>query len=179
MAYLCKVKTSFCKHQFIESKIINDLDVLDKTIYRWKFKDQKIVFTNGCFDIMHKGHVTYLNQAANLGDKLIVGINSDASVKTLNKGPLRPIQDENSRALILAALHYVDLVVRFNTPTPLALIERIIPHVLVKGGDWKEDEIVGSQVVKAKGGTVRCIDFLEGYSTTSIENKIRTQSKNG
>lgn len=139
----------------------------------WKFLGKKIVFTNGCFDILHPGHVDYLSRAADLGDILIIGLNSDASVKTLNKGPLRPIQDEQSRAFVLAGLGFVKAVCVFEESTPLELISAIVPDVLVKGGDWKPEQIVGADVVKAAGGRVLSLDFLPGFSTTSIEDKIR------
>lgn len=145
-----------------------------------RFKEKKIVFTNGCFDIIHRGHIDYLAKASDLGDYLIVGINSDASVKSLNKGSTRPLQDEQSRAIILASLSFVNAVIIFDESTPLDLIKFLKPDVLVKGADYDADEtnpqnkkyIVGSDVVKAHGGIVKTIEFLEGYSTTNIENKI-------
>lgn len=145
------------------------------------WKNKKVVFTNGCFDILHQGHITYLAQTADLGDKLIVGINSDASVKMLNKGTTRPLQDEYSRALIIAALNFVDAVIIFDEATPLELISAIQPKVLVKGGDYDsaitnpsdKKYIVGSDVVKQNGGEVVVVPFLPGYSTTSIEEKIK------
>ena len=160
------------KLELVQSKIYT-LEGLLRTVAIWKFKDQKIVFTNGCFDILHKGHVTYLAQAAGLGDNLIVGLNSDASVKKLNKGAERPIQDQDSRALILASLHHVSAVVLFDEDTPAELIKLVQPHVLVKGGDWKPEQIVGYDTVKANGGEVISIDFLPGFSTTAIEQKIK------
>ncbi len=161
------------KLEFIQSKIYKWED-LSRTIAIWKFKDRKIVFTNGCFDILHKGHVTYLAEAAELGDNLIVGLNSDESVKKLHKGPGRPIQDQDSRALILASLHHVSAVILFDEETPAELIKRVQPDVLVKGGDWKPEQIVGYDTVKANGGEVVSIDFVPGYSTTSIEQKIKS-----
>ena len=160
------------KPEFIQSKIYKWED-LSRAIAIWKFKDNKIVFTNGCFDILHKGHVTYLNQAAGLGDILIVGLNSDASVKKLHKGAGRPIQDEQSRALILASLHYVSAVILFDEDTPAELIKKIKPNVLVKGGDWKPEQIAGYETIKANGGEVVVIDYLPGFSTTAIEQKIK------
>src|ERR1700722_13413303 len=159
------------KPEFIQSKIYKWED-LSRAIAIWKFKDNKIVFTNGCFDILHKGHVTYLNQAADLGDILIVGLNSDASVKKLKKADSRPIQDEQSRALILASLHNVSAVILFDEDTPAELIKIVKPHVLVKGGDWKPEQIAGYDTVKASGGEVVVIDYLQGFSTTAIEQKI-------
>lgn len=161
------------KLEFIQSKIYKWED-LSRTIAIWKFKDRKIVFTNGCFDILHKGHVTYLSQAAELGDNLVVGLNSDESVKRLKKGPNRPIQNQDSRALILASLHHVSAVIIFDEDTPAELIKKIQPDVLVKGGDWKPEQIVGYDTVKARGGEVVSIDFLPGYSTTAIEQKIKS-----
>lgn len=146
---------------------------LARTIALWKFKDRKIVFTNGCFDLLHKGHVTYLAEAAELGDMLVVGLNSDVSVKKLQKGPSRPLQDQDSRALILASLECVAAVVIFDEDTPADLIKMVNPDVLVKGGDWKPEQIAGYDTVKANGGEVKVISFVEGYSTTAIEKKIK------
>lgn len=162
---------AFSKLIFIQDKII-DLSVLPKRLALWRFKQEKIVFTNGCFDLLHRGHVEYLIQASELGDQLIVGVNSDASVKTLQKGIARPLQDEYSRALLIASMHYVDAVIIFNEPTPLELIKIIKPDVLVKGGDWAVESIVGSDIVLDEGGRVESIPFLEGFSTTNIEQKI-------
>ncbi len=136
------------------------------------FFEKKIVFTNGVFDLLHLGHVDYLSKAKDCGNILVVGINSDASVKTLNKGTTRPLQDEVSRATILAALHFVDYVIVFNEETPYELIKAIQPDVLAKGADYKVEQIAGHDIVLAKGGEVKLIEFLEGYSTSKIENKI-------
>ena len=138
----------------------------------WKFKNDKIVFTNGCFDILHKGHIEYLAKARSLGTKLIIGLNTDASVKRL-KGDSRPVNDEKARALLLASLIFVDEVILFDTDTPRDLIEFIQPDVLVKGGDYKPEDIVGYNIVKNKGGEVVTIDFIEGYSTTSTIEKMK------
>lgn len=138
----------------------------------WK-SQKKTVFTNGCFDILHAGHVTYLAQARALGDLLFVGLNSDSSVKSLGKGPDRPIQNEGDRALILASLKAVDFVCIFSESTPLELIKQVKPHVLVKGGDWKASQIVGSDFVLAQGGVVKSLPFVEGRSTSSILEKVR------
>jgi D-beta-D-heptose 7-phosphate kinase/D-beta-D-heptose 1-phosphate adenosyltransferase len=135
----------------------------------------KIVFTNGCFDLLHPGHVTYLEAARALGDALVVGLNSDASVKRLEKGDERPILTEEERAAILLGLRSVDYVIVFDGDTPLELIRKILPDVLVKGGDWSLDQIVGRDVVEAAGGTVRTIAFVEGKSTTSIVERILTR----
>jgi rfaE bifunctional protein nucleotidyltransferase chain/domain len=139
----------------------------------WRMKGDRIVFTNGCFDILHRGHVEYLQEAAAMGDRLVIGLNSDSSVKRQNKGPERPLNDEQSRAKVLAALRLVDAVVIFDQDTPLELIQAVGPDVLVKGGDWSEDRIVGADLVKARGGEVRSLKLVEGFSTTSLVEKIR------
>ena len=133
---------------------------------------RKIVFTNGCFDIIHAGHVTYLAQAKALGDVLILGLNSDASVKRL-KGDNRPINNEQDRALVLAALSSVDYVLIFEEDTPYNLIKLVQPDILVKGGDWQPSEIIGSDLVLARGGEVLSLKFVEGLSTTGILQKLR------
>ncbi len=135
------------------------------------FFQKKIVFTNGCFDILHKGHLHYLAEAKTLGDILIIGLNTDNSVKKL-KGKHRPIQQENDRALLLASLSFVDAIIFFNEETPLQLIQQIMPQVLVKGGDYTLEKIVGAKEVISNGGEVKIIPFIEGYSSTSILNKI-------
>jgi rfaE bifunctional protein nucleotidyltransferase chain/domain len=144
---------------------------LEFAIAMWRFKDQKIVFTNGCFDIIHRGHVEYLAQAASHGDQLVIGLNTDASVKRL-KGTSRPVQDENSRALILAAFSFVSKVVLFDEDTPFELIKLVQPDILVKGGDYNAEDIVGYDIVKNKGGEVITIDLVEGHSTSSIIDRI-------
>lgn len=133
---------------------------------------KKIVFTNGCFDILHRGHVTYLSEARKLGDLLVVGVNSDASVKRL-KGPSRPINSEADRAFVLLGLKSVDAVEIFSEDTPLELIKLIRPHVLVKGGDWKIEQIVGGTEVLSWGGKVLSLNFVNGFSTTSIIERSR------
>lgn len=135
-------------------------------------KGERVVFTNGCFDLLHPGHVAYLSEARALGDILVVGLNSDASVKRLNKGPERPIMNEEERAAVLAGLRAVDYVTLFAEDTPLRLIEAIRPDVLVKGGDWPLESIVGREVVESSGGVVRTISFVEGKSTTGIVERI-------
>lgn len=135
-------------------------------------KGKRIVFTNGCFDILHRGHVTYLNEAKKLGDLLVIGLNSDASVKRL-KGPERPINNENDRLYVMSQLKPVDFVEIFHEDTPLNLILKINPKILVKGGDWKIDQIVGGKEVLAAGGDVFSLNFVDGYSTTSIIHKIQ------
>ena len=143
----------------------------------WQALGREVVFTNGCFDLLHYGHVHYLAEAAALGDYLVVGLNSDASVQRL-KGQHRPIQSEQSRAAVLAALACVDLVVVFEDDTPLELIRCLTPDVLVKGGDWAVGDIVGSGHVLGQGGQVYSLDFIEGHSTTSLQKKIILASRN-
>lgn len=160
---------------------IQTKDTIEKTIAVAKFKGKKVVFTNGCFDIVHRGHIDYLAKASDLGTTLIVGINSDASVKRLGKSPTRPLQDEQTRAMIIASLHFVSAVIIFDEDTPLELISFLKPDVLVKGADYDANEtdksskkyIVGSDVVKNNGGEVKTIAFLDGFSTTAIEQKIK------
>ncbi len=135
----------------------------------------KIVFTNGCFDILHVGHVRYLQQARSLGTALVVGINTDASVRKL-KGPTRPIQNEQDRGEILAALGAVDLVVLFDEETPEKLIHNVHPDILVKGGDWKPESIVGSSFVMSYGGQVMSLQFVDGKSTTNIIEKSKSKT---
>jgi rfaE bifunctional protein nucleotidyltransferase chain/domain len=135
-------------------------------------KGKKIVFTNGCFDILHKGHVSYLSEAKKLGDLLVVGLNSDMSVKRL-KGNDRPINNEEDRKYVLSQLKSVDFVEIFNEDTPLNLIKKIMPKILVKGGDWKIDRIVGAKEVLENGGDVFSLNFVDGYSTTSMIHKIQ------
>jgi rfaE bifunctional protein nucleotidyltransferase chain/domain len=157
--------------EVINQKILTIAN-LPSTLARLKFLNKKIVFTNGCFDIIHQGHVHYLAEAANLGDVFIIGLNSDKSVQKI-KGMDRPVQDQKSRALVLAAMFFVSFVVVFDEETPYKLINAIQPDILVKGGDYKEIErIVGYDIVTKKGGEVLTIPFLEGFSSTSIINKI-------
>jgi D-beta-D-heptose 7-phosphate kinase/D-beta-D-heptose 1-phosphate adenosyltransferase len=137
-----------------------------------KAADKKIVFTNGCFDIIHAGHVEYLQEAAELGDVLIIGLNSDNSVKRL-KGKNRPINSQIDRATVLSGLATVNYIVIFEEDTPYMLIDHIKPNVLVKGGDWKPDEIVGADIVLKNGGSVRSLSYKEGHSTSSIINKMK------
>lgn len=166
-------KLSNIQHKIITSN--------DPRIGEWKKEGKSIVFTNGCFDIIHRGHIEYLAQTADYADKLVVAVNADSSVKKLNKGSSRPIQDENSRVIIIAALDFVDAVVLFDESTPYELISVIQPNVLVKGGDYDANitdknnpkYIVGSDIVKASGGSVEVIQFVEGYSTSKIEAKIK------
>lgn len=133
---------------------------------------QKVIFTNGCFDILHRGHITYLAQARELGDCLIVGLNTDNSVKRL-KGDSRPINNENDRALLLSALSFVDYIILFQEDTPLKLIQNVLPDVLVKGGDYTIDQIVGADIVMQHGGTVLNLPFVDGYSSTNVIQKMK------
>lgn len=154
----------------IQSKI-QDWETAARTVAGWKVKNDQIVFTNGCFDILHYGHVHYLAEARELGNRLIIGLNSTESVSRL-KGKHRPINDFETRTGILASLQFVDLVVVFEEDTPLDLIKKLMPDILVKGGDWQPHQIVGSDLVLEKGGQVLSLPFVEGYSTTNIEQKI-------
>ncbi len=166
-------------HKSSADKIV-DKEGIGRLISVWRLKSNRIVFTNGVFDLIHPGHVDYLAQASDLGHRLVVGINSDSSVKTLNKGTNRPINEEWARACIVAALRCVDAVVVFEEPTPENLIKAIVPDVLVKGGDYDSEEtnpeskqyIVGSDIVREHGGKVVSIPLLEGYSSTRIIEKI-------
>ena len=139
-------------------------------------QDKTIVFTNGCFDIIHAGNVQYLQEAKALGDILVIGLNSDASVKRL-KGAERPVNDQNDRAIVLSAIKSVDYVVIFKEDTPYDIIKQIKPDILVKGGDWPEDEIVGHDIVKANGGIVKSLSFHPGNSSTSIIEKMKNNGK--
>ncbi len=159
------------KLEIIKNKIFKEKESAFATLQTWRFKEEKIVFTNGCFDIVHRGHLEYLAQASNLGHKLIMGLNTDASVQRL-KGPNRPINDEYSRALLLASLGFIDMVIFFDEETPYDLINFIQPDVLVKGSDYNAEDIVGYDIVKAKGGEIITLDFIEGFSSTGIINKI-------
>ena len=156
-------------------------DSLQSLVQQWRAEGHKIVFTNGCFDILHRGHVEYLAQAADLGDKLILGLNTDDSVRRQNKGPERPINNEDARATVLAGLGFIDGIAFFDNDTPYDLIQQIEPDVLVKGGDYDPNEtdssaksyIVGSDIVRAKGGEVQIISLVPNFSTTSTIEKLR------
>jgi rfaE bifunctional protein nucleotidyltransferase chain/domain len=139
---------------------------------RWKFKNEKIVFTNGCFDILHRGHLEYLIQAAALGHRLIIGLNSDESVSRI-KGPSRPVNKIDDRAFALASLRFTDLIIPFEEDTPLELIEFIQPNILVKGGDYTIENIVGAKETLQRGGRVEVLSFKIGYSTTSLIDKMK------
>lgn len=158
----------------IRNKILSG-DALRHELQRWRFFSKKIVFTNGCFDLLHLGHIDYLAKASDLGDILIVGLNTDAGVSRL-KGKNRPINSQEQRSMIIAALHCVDAVVLFDQDTPYDLIKEVQPSVLVKGADYKPEDIVGYDIVKAGGGEVITIEFLPGYSTTGIEKKIKSST---
>jgi rfaE bifunctional protein nucleotidyltransferase chain/domain len=159
----------------MENKI-QSFSGIRKISKKLKNENRKIVFTNGCFDILHFGHVNYLAAAKRLGDILIVGLNSDASVRRL-KGKSRPVNCARDRARVLAALENVDFVVIFGEDTPLKLIKAIVPSVLVKGGDWNESNIVGADFVKSRGGKVLPLSFIKGYSTTKIIDKFKKCGK--
>ncbi|MGB0915050.1 MAG: D-glycero-beta-D-manno-heptose 1-phosphate adenylyltransferase [Crocinitomicaceae bacterium] len=167
--------------EHLQQKIV-DHDTALKRVKMWEMKTDKVVFTNGCFDILHTGHVSYLAEAAELGDRLIVALNTDSSVKRQGKGDDRPVNKEDARATVLAALGYVDLVVFFDNDTPIDLINYLKPGILVKGADYdpqEEDEtskkyIVGSKEVRSFGGRVEAIPLVEGFSTTGIIAKLKS-----
>ena len=156
----------------IPKKIYN-LNGLNHAVEVWKFLGKKIAFTNGVFDILHQGHIYSLSQAAQEADVLIVGVNADSSVKRLNKGPERPINDQDSRALLLAAMLVVDAVIIFEEDTPYELITMIMPDVLVKGGDYRIEQVVGHKEVLANGGQVIINPIVEGFSTTGLISRMR------
>lgn len=158
--------------EFIKSKIYKMDQELDWQLAIWRFHEEKIVFTNGCFDLLHLGHIDYLSKAASEGTLLIVGLNSDSSVKSI-KGDDRPILDEESRAMALAAMGFVGAVVLFDDDTPFELIKTIQPDVLVKGDDYEPKDIVGADILEAKGGKVVTKEFIEGYSSSAIIDKIK------
>ena len=158
--------------EVIQQKILSS-DQLEQKLALWRMQGKKVVFTNGCFDILHLGHVDYLSKAADFGDYLVIGLNTDASVSKL-KGLSRPVNPEQARAGILASLFFVSAVVFFDQDTPYELIRQVQPDVLVKGSDYKAEDIVGYDIVKARGGKVVTIDFLEGYSTSSIIDRLRS-----
>lgn len=159
--------------EVIHSRIFSRSNVM-RQIAVWRFLKKKIVFTNGCFDLLHLGHITYLSEAADQGDVLIIGLNTDNSVREI-KGNGRPINNEESRAIVLASLHFVDAVTLFDEETPYNLINSIQPDILVKGSDYDANDIVGYDIVKNNGGKIITIDLLPGYSTTKIEEKIKNK----
>jgi D-glycero-beta-D-manno-heptose 1-phosphate adenylyltransferase len=152
---------------------IHTRQTAQKQVADWQANGEKIIFTNGCFDIVHLGHIDYLEKARNLGDKLVLGLNTDASVKRL-KGESRPVVNEYARSRMMSAFEFVDCVVLFDEPTPLELIEMIKPDILVKGDDYSIETIVGADFVIAKGGEVKTIALVKGYSTTSLIEKIKS-----
>lgn len=154
-----------------EAKILTREQAIEQAS-RWRAEGQQIVFTNGCFDIVHLGHIDYLEKARNLGDRLILGLNTDASVSCI-KGPSRPVVNEYARARLMAALEFVDAVTLFGEPTPLQLIEAVQPDVLVKGNDYTIATIVGADFVLGKGGRVETISLVPGYSTTKLIERIK------
>lgn len=156
----------------LQEKILSR-EALNAAVARWRLAGDKIVFTNGCFDLLHRGHVDYLSHAADLGDKLVIGLNTDASVSAL-KGPGRPINDQDARAIVLAGLSFVAGICLFDEPTPYDLIKEIMPDVLVKGADYKIEQIAGHDIVLAAGGKVETIRLVQNYSTSAIEARIRS-----
>lgn len=163
------------KTTLISEKIfdISRLDVLEKRLKYWRFFNRSVVFTNGCFDIIHLGHLDYLSKAADLGNLLIVGLNNDESVTRL-KGPERPVNNQLARATMLASLFFVDAVILFGEDTPYNLIKTVKPDILVKGSDYNIEDIVGYDVVQSYNGKVVTIDFLEGYSTSGIIGRLKS-----
>lgn len=157
---------------YTETKILQ-LDDAMTQVADWQRAGQKVVFTNGCFDLVHLGHIDYLEKARALGDRLVLGLNTDASVSRL-KGPGRPVVDEYARARLMAALSFVDTVILFDEPTPQELIEALKPDILVKGDDYTVETIVGADFVLAKGGEVKTVALVPGYSTTTLIEKIKT-----
>ena len=151
---------------------IYSLEELGNKVNAWKQAGEEVVFTNGCFDIIHRGHIEVLAQTADLGDRLIIGLNSDTSIQKL-KGKNRPIIEEQSRAILLASLEFVDAVVIFSEDTPLKLISVLLPDVLAKGGDYEIETIVGHEIVQQNGGKVKLVPFVDGFSSTTIIDKIK------
>ena len=158
--------------EILDNKLLLSTDKLNVVLDEWRKDNKKTVFTNGCFDILHSGHVEYLVRASEMGDKLIIGLNTDNSVKRL-KGQNRPVNDELSRAKVLASLFFIDAVCLFDEDTPLELIKAVKPDILVKGGDYKPENIVGFKEVTSYGGVVMSLDFIEGFSSTDIINKLK------
>jgi rfaE bifunctional protein nucleotidyltransferase chain/domain len=158
----------------IQKKIM-DAESLEKMISVWRFFGKKIVFTNGCFDLLHRGHIHLLNTARSFGDVLIVGLNSDSSVSKIKPG--RPVQNEESRALLISSLEVVDAVILFEEETPQQLIEKILPDVLVKGGDYKPEDVAGKNIVEQHGGKVEIVPLQEGFSTSKLIEKLREGNK--
>lgn len=158
-------------HRLLKDKVVSKEAALQR-VNALRSEQKKVVFTNGCFDIVHPGHVDYLCQARDLGDFLVLGLNTDRSVKSLNKAPNRPVNNEHTRAIVLAGLACIDLIVMFDEETPYDLIKFLQPSVLVKGNDYAVEKIVGYDIVTSGGGEVITIPMLEGYSTTKLIEKI-------
>ena len=156
----------------LRSKILS-FSALETKLKKWRDVNEKIVFTNGCFDLLHLGHVDYLAKARDLGSRLVVGLNTDASIRRL-KGSSRPVKDEQSRLVLLAGMAFVDAVVLFDEETPLKLISMIKPDILVKGGDYEVQDVVGREIVLNNKGKVRTIDFVDGYSSSALIEKVKT-----
>ncbi|MBA3663431.1 MAG: D-glycero-beta-D-manno-heptose 1-phosphate adenylyltransferase [Bacteroidetes bacterium] len=159
-------------HDQLKDKVVFKEDAL-RTINGLRLKGKKIIFTNGCFDILHPGHVDYLTKARDLGGYMILGLNTDGSVKKLNKAPNRPVNTELARASVLAALACVDAIIFFDEETPYELIKFLQPDVLVKGNDYKAEEVIGFEIMKARGGEVVTIPLLEGFSTTGLLERLK------
>lgn len=162
----------------IQEKIYTSTSKAKEQVARWQEQGEKIVFTNGCFDILHQGHIVYLSKTADYGNRLIIGLNTDDSVRRI-KGKSRPIVSEQERALLLASLGFVDMVVFFREDTPYELIKALQPDVLTKGADYKAENIVGYDIVTQRGGNVETIVLEEGFSTTNVIEKIKKLSGNG
>ncbi len=162
------------KHRHLKSKIFlpDNRQSLQRRIQYWRFKGLRMVFTNGCFDLLHAGHVDYLARAADLGDVLLVGLNTDDSVRRI-KGVNRPLNGQDARALVLAGLSFVNAVVLFEEDTPAQIVQTILPDVLVKGDDYSPGDIAGADTVRRHGGQVLTIPFLEGFSTSGLIEKIK------
>lgn len=160
------------KLEWIQNKIVPDRVSLERRCNMWRYMGKKIVFTNGCFDILHHGHLDYLARAADMGNVLVVGLNTDSSVKRL-KGAERPFNNENDRAFQLASLLCVEAVCLFDEDTPEELIKLVNPHILAKGGDYTPDKIAGVSYVTSQGGKVEIIPFVEGYSTSALVDRIK------
>lgn len=157
--------------EIVQQKIYT-LEALNNEVNAWKQQQLKVAFTNGCFDLVHAGHITYLAAAADSSDKLVVGLNADHSLQRL-KGTDRPIIEQYNRALLLASLQFIDAIVIFNEDTPINVIKKLMPDILIKGGDYTVDQIVGAKEVRSAGGTVKIIPYLTGLSTTNIIAKIK------
>lgn len=161
--------------EVIQKKIMT-IESLSRMILTWRFFGKKIVFTNGCFDLLHQGHIYLLNTARSFGDVLIVALNTDRSVSKLKPG--RPIQDEKSRANMMASLEVVDAVILFEEETPQQLIEKILPDVLVKGGDYKPEDVVGGKTMEQHGGRVEIVPLQKGFSTSALIEKMKSEKQN-